>query len=100
MEVLAGIRPVQQLARWLDPRSFDALQVRAALTRAAQAATSQGNVRQLHRNPLVRSVHCCPVAPGVYESSLVVSEHSRARAVAMRLEKAGGVWKVTVLVIG
>lgn len=105
IEVLAGTRPAQQLARWLDPRSFDALQVRAALTRAAQAAARQGNarqgnVRQLHRNPMVRSVHCCRVSPGIYESSLVVSEQQRARAVAMRLEKTSGIWKVTALIIG
>jgi Family of unknown function (DUF6459) len=99
IEVLAGTRPIQQLARWLDPRSFDALMVRAALTRAAQES-GHGNVRQLHRNPTVRSVHCSAVGPGIYESSLVVSEQVRQRALAMRLEQTHGVWKVTALEIG
>jgi hypothetical protein len=99
IEVLAGTRPIQQLARWLDPHSYDALTVRAALTRAAQEA-GHGNVRQLHRNPVVRSVHCSTVAPGIYESSLVVSEQVRQRALAMRLEQTHGVWKVTALEIG
>ncbi|WP_427018644.1 Rv3235 family protein [Pseudarthrobacter sp. P1] len=105
VEVLAGTRPIAQLARWLDARSFDALLVRATLVRAAQqaadqAASQHGNVTALHHNPLVRSVHCCPVAPGVYESALVVAEHQRARAVAMRLEQSKGAWKVTALQIG
>ncbi len=100
IEVLAGTRPIQQLARWLDPRSFDALLVRAALTRAAQEDAGHGNVRQLHRNPTVRSVHCSAVGPGIYESSLVVSEQLRQRALAMRLEQDHGVWKVTALEIG
>ncbi|WP_026555504.1 Rv3235 family protein [Arthrobacter sp. 35W] len=104
VEVLAGTRPIQQLARWLDARSFDALLVRATLVQAAQraadAAAAHNNVTVLHHNPLVRSVHCCPVAPGVYESSLVIAEHHRARAVAMRLEQFKGAWKVTALEIG
>ena len=99
VEVLAGTRPIQQLARWLDPRSFDALLVRAALTRTVKEA-GRNNVRQLHRNPTVRSVHCSAVAPGIYESCLVVSEQVRQRALAMRLEQNHGVWKVTALEIG
>ncbi len=104
VEVLAGSRPAQQLARWLDPRSFEALQIRAQLTRSVQRNLEQSgghsNVHQLHRNPSVRSVHCCAVRPGVYESSLVITEQQHVRALAMRMEERNGVWKVTAMEIG
>lgn len=105
VEVLAGTRGIQQLSRWLDARSFDALLVRATLVRAAQQAADQqaaqhGNVSVLHHNPMVRSVHCHPVGPGVYECALVVAEHRRARAVAIRMEQSKGIWKATALQIG
>jgi hypothetical protein len=102
VEVLAGSRPVHQLARWLAPASYEALQLRASLTQEAQRASGPGvnNVRQLHRNPLVHSVHCSAVRAGVYEASLVITEKHRIRAVAMRLEQTRGAWKVTALEIG
>ncbi|MFH5878096.1 Rv3235 family protein [Arthrobacter sp. NA-172] len=97
VEVLAGTRPVHQLSRSLDPRSLNALQHRAALTRAYSARAGRS---RLHRSPIVRSVHVCSVSEGVYEASVVVSEELRSRAVAMRLEGSNGVWKVTALEIG
>ncbi len=104
VEVLAGSRPAQQLARWLDARSFEALQIRAELTRSVQRTLDHSgvhsNVHELHRNPSVRSLRCCAVRPGVYESSLVIAERQRIRALAMRLEERNGVWKVTALEIG
>ncbi|MDJ0356445.1 Rv3235 family protein [Paenarthrobacter sp. PH39-S1] len=104
VEVLAGSRPPQQLARWLDARSFEALQIRAELTRSVQRnldhSGGHSNVHQLHRNPSVRSVHCCAVRPGVYEASLVIAEQQHVRALAMRMEERNGVWKVTALEIG
>ncbi|WP_250545804.1 Rv3235 family protein [Paenarthrobacter sp. DKR-5] len=96
VEVLAGVRQPQQLARWMDARSYEALRLRAALT-AQRPASAAG---ALHRNPAIRSVHACAVRPGAYELSLVVAEERRVRAVAMRLEQDGGAWKVAALEIG
>lgn len=100
MEVLAGTRPIAQLARWLDQDSFDALLVRSTLVRAAQKNSAGSALRTLHHSATVRSIHCCPVAAGVYEASLVVAEAQRSRAVALRLVQTRGVWKVTALEIG
>jgi hypothetical protein len=100
VEVLAGTRSVQQLARWLDQRSFEALQLRTALTRSHASGASALRSRQLHRNPTVRSVRACPVREGVYEASLVVTELARSRAIAIRLEERHGVWKVAAMEIG
>jgi hypothetical protein len=100
MEVLAGIRPVHQLARRLDPRCLAALQHRASLIRRELARTSSPSLARLHKNSVVRSVRVCEVAPGTYEACAVVVDDVRARAVAVRLERSKEVWRVTELVIG
>jgi hypothetical protein len=100
MEVLAGIRPVHQLARRLDPRCLAALQHRAALIRRELTRTGNPALARLHRNSTVRSVRVCEVADGIYEASAVVVDDVRARAVAVRLEQSKQVWRVTELVIG
>lgn len=100
MEVLAGIRPIHQLARRLDPRCLAALQHRAALIRREITRTGNPALARLHRNSTVRSVRVCKVRDGVYEGSAVVVDDVRARAVAVRLERSKQVWRVTELVIG
>lgn len=99
IEVLAGTRPVQQLARRLDPRCLAALQHRAALTRRV-ASGSSPTAGRLHRNPSVRSVQACRISDDVYEASAVVVEELRVRAVALRLERGKLAWRVTALEIG
>jgi hypothetical protein len=99
IEVLAGIRPAQQLARRLDPRCLAALQHRAVLTRRVASGSSPAAGR-LHRNPSVRSVRACQVSADVYEASAVVVDELRVRAVALRLERSRLVWRITVLEIG
>ncbi|QCB96934.1 hypothetical protein E5206_08355 [Arthrobacter sp. PAMC25564] len=99
IEVLAGTRPVQQLARRLDERCLAALQHRAALTRR-MASGSSPTAGRLHRNPCVRSVRACQVSPDVYEASAVVVDELRVRAVALRLERSRLAWRITVLEIG
>ena len=99
IEVLAGTRPVQQLARRLDERCLAALQHRAALTRRVPCGASP-TAGRLHRNPTVRSVRACRVSADVYEASAVVVEELRVRAVALRLERNRLSWRVTVLEIG
>lgn len=100
MEVLAGIRPIHQLARRLDPRCLAALQHRAALIRRELTRSGNPALARLHRNSAVRSVRVCQVAEGVYEASAVVVDDVRARAVAVRLERSKQVWRVVELVIG
>jgi len=99
IEVLAGTRPIHQLARRLDQRCLTVLQHRAALTRRV-AARAPRKVGLLHRNASVRSVHACQVTPDIYETSAVVVDELRIRAVAVRLERSKNVWRVTALEIG
>ncbi|WP_113718740.1 Rv3235 family protein [Arthrobacter dokdonensis] len=108
LEVLSGVRSVQQLSRWLDTRCFSALTTRARLHAAACQAESRhrsetghgGNVSVLHHQPIVHSTHCSAIAPGIYETSVVVADKARFRAIAMRFEETRGTWKVTALQIG
>lgn len=100
MEVLAGIRPIHQLARRLDPRCLTTLQHRAALIRREATRTGNPVLARLHRNSTVGSVRVCKVSEGIYEASAVVVDDVRARAVAVRLERSRQVWRVTELVIG
>nr|WP_282099517.1 Rv3235 family protein [Arthrobacter sp. E3] len=108
VEVLSGVRSVQQLARWLDARCLSALTTRARLHAEAYRAQSRrqsqapgsANVHTLRHQPIVHSVHCSAVAPGIFETSVVVADKTRFRAIAMRFELNQGLWKVTALQIG
>jgi hypothetical protein len=99
IEVLGGTRPIQQLSRSLSQECFTSLQHRAFLTRS-RAARDKGFSSQLHRNPHVRSARVCAITEDICEATLVVAEERRSRAVAMRLERDGKVWRVTALEIG
>lgn len=102
MEAIGGTRPVQQLARWLDPVCFEKVARRASLVRERQDrrnAAGQPALR-LHRSATIRSSRVCQVSDSAYEASLVIAEASRVRAVALRLEFRRGLWKVAALEIG
>lgn len=106
LEVLSGVRSVQQLGRWLDTMCMSALTTRARLHAESCKAELRGqshepgNVHTLHHQPVVHSVHCSAVSPGVYETSVVIADTTRFRAIAMRFELNRGLWKVTALQIG
>lgn len=94
LEVLAGRRPVAQLARWLAPGVYEALQVRSSLT-ARVLRTPQGE-----RRPVVRRVRLTPIVATAHEVSVVTDDSGRVRAVALRLEAHRGAWRATALEIG
>lgn len=103
LEVLGGSRPLQQMARWLDPENYERLQLRANLVRCISSAPIKpgGQVQaSTHRHVVVRSARVCPVSPGIYEASVVAFDQKRVRAVALRIEQRRGMWRVTALEIG
>ncbi|HET7414313.1 MAG TPA: Rv3235 family protein [Arthrobacter sp.] len=103
LEVLAGTRPINQLSRWLDPSSYEKLQLRSRMVRAQRErrrSVNRSKTGPLHRSPQIRSARLCRINSEVYEATLVVVEQSRVRAVALRLEQRKDVWKVTALEIG
>lgn len=95
LEAAAGRRPVTQLVRWTSDEVYALLNRRAAL--AARLASTGSAVT----GPcLVRSMRLCRPSPAVVEASVLVVDHGRYRAVALRLEDADGRWRATALEIG
>lgn len=105
LEVISGSRSIQQLSRWLDARCFTALETRARIHTSAKAAHERNPLKNpvlptIGQHAVARSVHCFLVEPGIYESTVVVADSFRIRAIALRLEEKRGNWKVTALQIG
>ncbi len=86
VEALGGVRPVSQLANLTTPRLQSDLERTAA---------------QFGRRPAkVRSVRVSEPRPGVAEVSAVINRGTRVAALALRMESAGGRWRVTTLQVG
>ncbi|MCO7204191.1 Rv3235 family protein [Microbacterium sp. CnD16-F] len=96
LEVLAGVRDVDQLARWLGEDAYRALVTRANLSARARSARGVAAVRPAHR---ILSDRTCEPADGVLEAVVVVGGPIRTRAVAMRLEGWDGRWRATSLAL-
>ncbi len=94
VEVLAGVREADQLARWLGEDAFRALVTRANLSARARSARGIPAVRPTHRIGSVR--HSSP-ADGVVEAVVIVSGPARTRALALRLEGWDNRWRATSL---
>lgn len=84
-EVLAGTRPVRQLARRATPQVCDGL--------AAFAVPAGGPVRP----PRVLTSWLQEPAPGTAEAGAVVALSGRVQALALRLERHRGRWRCTAL---
>lgn len=98
VEVIAGLRPAAQLARWLTPGVLQAVRMRADLHRRATSAAGRATAGA--RPPVVRSTHVCRVEERVVEAAVVVDDGCRVRAVAVRLETHRGMWRATALDVG
>jgi len=96
LEVLAGVREVDQLARWLGEDAFRALVTRANLSARARSARGVPAARPVHRILSIR--HSSP-ADSIVEAVVIVAGPVRTRAVAMRLEGWDGRWRATSLAL-
>jgi Family of unknown function (DUF6459) len=96
LEVFAGVREVDQLARWLTEDAYRKLLTRANLAARARSARGVPAIRPVHSLLSVR--HSSP-ADGVIEAVVVVQGPARTRAVALRLEGMDGRWRATSLAL-
>ena len=80
LEVLAGVREVDQLARWLTEDAYRKLVTRANLATRARSARGVPASRPVHTILSVR--HTSP-ADGVVEAVVIVAGPARTRAVAI-----------------
>jgi hypothetical protein len=96
LEVLAGVRDVNQLARWMTEDAFRSLATRAALATRARSARGVTAVRPVHA---IRSVHRTNPADGVVEAVVVIGGPARTRAAAIRLEGMDHRWRATSIAL-
>ena len=96
LEVLAGVREVEQLARWFTEEAYAALVTRANLSARARSARRVAPRRPVYR---ILSTRCSAPADGVVEATIVVAGPARTRAVAIRLEGYDRRWRVTTLAV-
>lgn len=96
LEVFAGVRDVDQLARWLTEDAYRKLVLRANLAARARSARGMPATRPLHAIISVR--HASPV-DGVVEAVVIVRGPARTRAVALRIEGMDRRWRATSLAL-
>ena len=92
VEIMAGLRPAAQVARWSAPEVYDVL-CRRSVVAARRPKSTQ-------RRPVVRRVRVQEPADGVVEACAVIVEHDRVRALALRMTGIDRRWVVTPLQIG
>lgn len=95
VEVLTGLRPVAQLARWVSPQVYDQVALRATIQ-----AEGADQAPQPRGRPTTRRVRMCRISDDIVETTVVVHHRERVRAVAVRLEMRRGRWRAEALVVG
>nr|WP_281496856.1 Rv3235 family protein [Ornithinimicrobium sp. F0845] len=92
IEAMDGLRPSNQLNRWVDPA------IRDRIMRCGIQA------RQRNQRPggalVVRAMRVCEPVDGVAEVAAVIGYRSRVRALALRMSGVDGRWLITALEIG
>jgi hypothetical protein len=96
LEVLSGVREIEQLARWLTEEAYRVLLTRANLATRARSARGVPAARPVHA---ILSVRTCVPTDGVVEAVIVVRGPARTRAVAVRLEGIDRRWRATSLAL-
>ena len=96
LEVLAGVREVDQLARWFNEDAFRSLVTRANLSARARSARGVSPARPTFE---IRSIRTSDPADGVIEAVVIVAGPGRTRAVAIRLEGLDRRWRAASLAV-
>ncbi|WP_244209384.1 Rv3235 family protein [Rathayibacter festucae] len=94
VEVLAGSREIDQLARWLSDDVYRHLQKRVVM--AARARSLKGRSTQRLPSTVGRVVVTEP-RDGIVEAVVLVHNRVRTRAVAIRLEGTDARWRATAI---
>jgi len=94
IEILAGARELDQIARWVDEDVYRHLLKRVVLAKRARAAKNLAPVRP---GFTIGSTHVYSPRDGIVEAAVTVRGRSRSRAVALRLEGLDGRWRATAI---
>jgi hypothetical protein len=92
IEIIAGARDLEQIARWVDDAVYAKLLKRVVVSAQARQAARRSATR-----PIISlgNVTVCEPRDGVVEAVIVVHSRLRTRAVAIRLEGLDRRWRAT-----
>lgn len=94
IEVLAGARDLEQIARWVTDDVYRHMLKRVVLSSRARRAKGVVASRPTFT---IGSTTICEPRDGVVEAVVIVHNRARTRAVAMRLEGLDRRWRATAL---
>jgi hypothetical protein len=90
IETLAGIRDIEQCARWLSDGVYQQLRQKSL---ASSRSRAESSVKAMRPNLVVGKISVFSPRPGVIEGVVIVHNIGRARAVAIRLEGYNNRWR-------
>ena len=94
IEILAGARELEQIARWVSDDVYRHLLKRVVLSTRARQAKNQAVSRPAFT---IGSTTICEPRDGVVEAVVIVRGRARSRAVAVRLEGLDRRWRATAI---
>jgi hypothetical protein len=96
LEILGGIRDLEQIGRWVTDDVYTALKTRAGIAARARAVKRMPAAR-----PVVTIARVVMTEPcdGIVEAVVIVHGRARSRAVAIRLEGLDHRWRASALSI-
>lgn len=94
IEILAGARDLEQIARWVTDDVYRHLLKRVVLSTRARRARGQRATRPTFS---IGSTSICQPRDGVVEAVIIVRGRARTRAVAIRLEGLDNRWRATTI---
>ncbi|OUE27169.1 Rv3235 family protein [Clavibacter michiganensis] len=94
IEILAGARELDQIARWVSDDVYRHLLKRVVLSARARRTKGQSVTRPVFT---IGTVTSFSPRDGVIEAVIVVHGRARARAVAIRLEGLDRRWRATAI---
>lgn len=96
IETLAGIRDIEQCARWLTDGVYQQLRQKSL---ASTRSRAESTIKALRPNLTVGRISAFSPRAGVVEGVVIVHNLGRARAVAIRLEGYNGRWRARSLAV-
>jgi hypothetical protein len=96
IETLAGVRDIDQSARWLSDSVYQQLRQRSMAAKRSRLENSQLALRP---NLVIGKISSFSPRDGVVEGVVIVHNRDRARAVAIRLEGYNGRWRAKSIAV-
>lgn len=94
IEILAGARDLEQIARWVTDDVYSTLLKRQVISARARAARGRPVIRPAFA---LGSTIVCEPRDGIIEAVVVVNSRARSRAVAIRLEGLDRRWRASAI---